>query len=162
MKPTPAVHYKYNKSDKGRGRSGRWKKTDKGLISERLMFYRRRALHYGGVTDLTRDDLIDVLRKFDTRCAYCEEPIQKFNFDHVLPLINRAPNVPANIVPCCVPCNRKKRNSNILVMRADEINPALIRRYDRVIEHIHTARRWDALVSLLLELNQEVTAEVPF
>lgn len=69
--------------------------------------HRRRAKHLPFQWTLT--DWLACLAAWKHRCAYCKRR-RRLEHDHVIPLSNPAcpGTVPWNIVPSCVPCNRKK------------------------------------------------------
>lgn len=46
------------------------------------------------------------------RCAYCKKTLNDstLTVDHRIPISKNGPNWPSNLVPCCKPCNSKKRD----------------------------------------------------
>jgi 5-methylcytosine-specific restriction endonuclease McrA len=69
---------------------------------------RRRARELAAEGDYTTSEWMELLRRYDYRCAYCGatgllEP------DHRMPLARGGTNFIANILPACSRCNRRKR-----------------------------------------------------
>lgn len=56
----------------------------------------------------TAQDWIFVLMAFNHQCAYCLEKFDKLEQDHVVPLSQGGRHAMGNIVPACLPCNRRK------------------------------------------------------
>jgi len=59
---------------------------------------------------VTAVDLAVTYMKSEGHCSYCGIGIDPMHcsFDHVIPFHRRGPNVPANIVACCMTCQRGK------------------------------------------------------
>ena len=68
--------------------------------------HRRRARELAGGS-FTAAEWLELVARYDRRCAYCGRlrPLQP---DHRIPLKRGGPNVMANILPACGPCNRRK------------------------------------------------------
>lgn len=47
-----------------------------------------------------------LLQYYDYRCAYCGQPFD--GMDHIIPIAMGGGTTPANVVPCCIPCNQTK------------------------------------------------------
>ncbi len=75
---------------------------------------RHRAKKHGVLSDLTTEDVKAIFIVYDGRCAYCLNHAD--SLDNPIPLSEHAPNVPANIVPCCKDCKNRKRNRNLAWM----------------------------------------------
>ena len=45
------------------------------------------------------------------RCAYCQQPAE--SLDHVHPKVKGGLTVPANLVPACLACNRRKGHREV-------------------------------------------------
>lgn len=45
-------------------------------------------------------------------CQYCRErfPVRELTMDHVVPLVRGGRSIKSNLVPCCKPCNDKKKH----------------------------------------------------
>ncbi len=54
-----------------------------------------------------------VLEKWGRSCAYCDKENVTLNLDHVVPRVSGGSNRPSNLVPACVPCNRKKNAQRV-------------------------------------------------
>jgi 5-methylcytosine-specific restriction endonuclease McrA len=81
-----------------------WYKRNK-LRAAELRYRRRGAVKAGDVDAAAWDAL---LAHYDHRCAYCSEPADRLEVDHVVPLAKGGAHVRSNVVPCCAPCNRRK------------------------------------------------------
>ncbi|MCH8076818.1 MAG: HNH endonuclease [SAR324 cluster bacterium] len=44
-------------------------------------------------------------------CQYCRErfPVRELTMDHVVPLVRGGRSIKSNLVPCCRPCNDRKK-----------------------------------------------------
>jgi hypothetical protein len=47
------------------------------------------------------------------RCAYCDGVAQ--SLDHVIPKARGGATVPTNLVPACLPCNRRKGHREVIL-----------------------------------------------
>lgn len=54
------------------------------------------------------------LAAFDHRCAYCGQPAERLEREHFLPLALGGDLTVKNIVPSCLPCNRRKFDTHPL------------------------------------------------
>lgn len=73
---------------------------------------RLRAKRYGCVVDLSFDQLTEVYSAFKNRCLYCGD-VSDIP-DVAFPIRDKAPLVPANIIPCCEKCRIKKKGHSII------------------------------------------------
>lgn len=64
----------------------------------------KRAKAYGVRTEAY--SRIEIMMRWDWRCAYCDAPAQ--HLDHVHPLSRGGEDVPGNILPACQRCNLTK------------------------------------------------------
>ncbi len=66
------------------------------------------------VTAFTLADWSEVIRRFDSRCAYCRLP-RKLEMDHVVPFVKLgvAAHARGNIVPACRSCNASKSDGDL-------------------------------------------------
>lgn len=70
---------------------------------------KRRALKKNAVVnDLTPQQWIDIVEKCNHCCAYCGKSGIKLEQEHKIPLSRGGNHTAENIVPACLPCNRKK------------------------------------------------------
>jgi 5-methylcytosine-specific restriction endonuclease McrA len=53
----------------------------------------------------------DIFESWDYKCAYCGEHAE--SLDHVLPKMKGGLTVAKNLVPACLPCNRKKGHREV-------------------------------------------------
>ena len=71
---------------------------------------KKRAAKSGSeINDLKLSEWAWILQLFKYRCAYCGKKSKRLTQDHVSPLSLKGPHTMANIVPCCLSCNSKKR-----------------------------------------------------
>lgn len=81
-------------------------KTEAGLLADRNRKARRRSLTKQG--NVTKEEWDAILEKHGHACAYCRQPSQNLEMDHVIALSKGGPHCASNIVPACKPCNSKK------------------------------------------------------
>lgn len=71
----------------------------------------QKALKSGTPVMLTEEQWQRVLEHFEYRCAYCDKDIRtNFTIDHVTPLSKGGTHTINNVVPCCKPCNSRKKD----------------------------------------------------
>ena len=88
-------------------------KTEKGKANHQRAKYKRRARMKNIINTLTAKEWLDILKKYDYRCAYCGIKFDENNIpekDHVIPVSKGGDNIKENIVPACRSCNAKKSN----------------------------------------------------
>lgn len=73
---------------------------------------RHRAKKHNVTNDLDVRTIHDLLDEFKQLCAYCSEPA--VTLDHPFPLSDKAPNVLANVLPCCQVCKTLKGVSDLV------------------------------------------------
>lgn len=89
----------------------RHRKSDKGRLSQKLSDQRRRARKANSGGDgVTKAEWKEILLRYNHRCAYCGDS-ENITMDHVVPLFKGGPHSPENIVPACLSCNCRKRES---------------------------------------------------
>lgn len=49
-----------------------------------------------------------LVSKFDSRCAYCDSPMDSPTIDHVIPISKGGTGHIFNILPSCISCNKRK------------------------------------------------------
>lgn len=77
----------------------------------------RRALELFAPGFCSAEQLKARFEFYGDRCAYCGAPAE--SADHVIALSRGGSNWPANIRPCCTPCNSSKRNKTLSVWKAE-------------------------------------------
>lgn len=85
-------------------------KTDKGKKFSSLHNRNRQAVRYGASANLSDKDWCAILDHFDFRCAYCLDPFDKLEQDHVVPISKGGVHNIYNVVPACRTCNAKKKD----------------------------------------------------
>jgi len=71
--------------------------------------------------DLNIEDVKQILKTCDYKCAYCDETKpcwgeQAEALDHPFPLSKSTPNVPANVLPVCKLIKREKKHTDLAYM----------------------------------------------
>ncbi len=98
-----------------KARTSSWKKRNPDKLCEYQNVRRARKV------SATVDDSVDkywpsILAAYGGLCAYCPAPAT--TRDHVRPLAMGGAHVASNIVPACLSCNCKKRDSLLWVPMA--------------------------------------------
>lgn len=70
--------------------------------------HRRRAVIEAG--EVTTEQWGEIKARYGGKCAYCRQPCEKPEMDHVQPVTKGGLHVPENVVPACKPCNIRKGN----------------------------------------------------
>lgn len=91
---------------------------DSKTISSWIRQARYRANKRGIHNDLQISDVLQLLQKFNGKCAYCDPSKECWwsdadALDHPFPLSDTTPNVPANVVPCCKEIKDIKKNNDL-------------------------------------------------
>lgn len=142
------AHANYARSE-GRANSyERYRRSLKGHLTNQMSNHVQRSKRKGIEHDLALADLRAIRQKFFGRCAYCREPLTKYYFDHVFPVRDGGPDIPANLVPACRLCNRRKGRKNLYGLIASGWF-ASRKRIERVLAHCHTARGAEKVQPLL-------------
>ena len=84
---------------------------DNKSISSGVRQARYRAKKYSIYSDLKMEDVWDIIKIHESKCAYCAGSME--TLDHPFPLKDLAPNVPANVLPTCKLCKKKKKNNDL-------------------------------------------------
>ena len=74
----------------------------------------RRGRELNAEGSFTAAEWLDRLLEFNNHCAYCLQPLDKVEQEHMNPLSRGGTNNIDNLVPSCPPCNRKKHDKNLL------------------------------------------------
>ena len=81
----------------------RWCKTKASKV-------RRRARERGAAGSYTWAEVTRLWISINRCCAYCDEPTNVYEPDHVIPLSKHGSNSITNVVPSCPLCNSDKRD----------------------------------------------------
>ena len=88
-------------------------RTEKGRACRQRTNTMRRVRMKKIVNTLTAQEWLDILEKYNYKCAYCDTEFEVENMptrDHVIPISRGGNNTKENIVPACKSCNREKYN----------------------------------------------------
>lgn len=90
----------------------RWKQRNADRLHELWRIWAAKRRHAAG--ELTEAKWRDRLAYYGYCCAYCHTPLDgiKYEMDHVIPIKHGGTNWPANFVPACISCNRKKHTKH--------------------------------------------------
>ena len=95
---------------------GKWYKTEKGKALIQRGNCRRQARERKMINTLTSKEWLEILEKYNYRCAYCGVEFDCENLptkDHIIPISKGGDNIKENIVPACKSCNSRKNNKMI-------------------------------------------------
>lgn len=84
------------------------KGTQKRKDQSRKAKENRRAKIHSVTCDLTKKQWEQIKKLYGYKCAYCNRELKKLSQDHVIPISKGGHHTASNIVPSCMPCNRKK------------------------------------------------------
>lgn len=110
-----AVRWREANPDKVKDSLERYKKTEKGITSQRRGRSKRRvgiaqvhSAHYETA------ELMNVCEKFDWTCAWCSTKINQklLTIDHFLAISKGGSDCIGNLLPACISCNSSKSNSD--------------------------------------------------
>jgi len=80
---------------------------------------RRRAREHGALGCYTWAEVVRVWLNIDKCCAYCHQPSNDIQPDHVIALSRGGSNSITNVVPCCSMCNADKRELSLTEWATD-------------------------------------------
>lgn len=85
-----------------------WRQTPTGKLSLRTTWRKQSAIKKNAYVQWSPADEQKIFDIFKGLCAYCDIPITLLTceFDHFIPMAKGGLTEPANMVPCCSPCNR--------------------------------------------------------
>jgi len=109
---------------------------DNKSISSWVRQARYRAKKYSIHNDLKMEDVWDIIKIHESKCAYCAESME--TLDHPFPLKDLAPNVPANVLPTCKKCKKKKKNNDLSWLFSQKIISK--ERYIKIVDMMLKAR----------------------
>jgi 5-methylcytosine-specific restriction endonuclease McrA len=82
----------------------------------RANHHRKRARKaHAIINDFTAEQWLEMLATYGYRCVYCGRTMPHLTQDHIIPLSGGGNHTQSNIVPACMPCNRKKYTGPPLV-----------------------------------------------
>lgn len=97
-----------------------WTKTERGKMVKQRGNIARRAKERNIINILTLQEWLNILEKYNHRCAYCDIEFDCENLptkDHLIPISRGGHNIKENVVPACQSCNSRKSNKMISVMK---------------------------------------------
>lgn len=95
------------------GYTRKWQKANQEAV--RAMAQAQRARRRNAPGKFTRDDVIDLLKAQQDRCAYCRRPLKgRYHMDHIHPLVSGGTNHRRNIQMTCGTCNVEKNSKDPL------------------------------------------------
>jgi 5-methylcytosine-specific restriction endonuclease McrA len=96
----------YANYERARETTDRWAREHPDEVSVRNE--RVRAKRRAAPGEVTSAQWGTIRRRFRSHCAYCGQPGQTFEMEHVVPLGRGGTHTPDNVVPACFACNRSK------------------------------------------------------
>lgn len=111
--------YRVNNPEKVRTSVMAWRERNPEAIA--LGHHRRKAALAAVEDTLTPQQLGEILEFFDFRCGFCLVDLRTLprvlrTWDHLLPISRGGTNTAENVVPCCKPCNSRKKDRHIALM----------------------------------------------
>jgi len=115
----------YARSDRERERKKRWDREHLEYVRESALkryrlkagavaAARRKAVRLGATAaDLTREEWQEILEDFCHECAYCQARDVPLEQEHLTPLSRGGSHAGINVVPACMPCNRRKSRKTL-------------------------------------------------
>ena len=121
-------HLKFRKSDKWKEYHNKWQKeyakTENGKANNRRSQFKRQTKMKEITNNLTYQEWLDILEKYNYKCFYCNTEFEIENMptkDHIIPISKGGNNTKDNIVPSCKSCNSKKYDK-ILQLNGISVN----------------------------------------
>lgn len=116
----------YKKQEENQIYSRNYRAANKS--TRRAQAERRKALvAASGPIPITPREWRRLKARYRGCCAYCAQPCESLQMDHVIPLAKGGRHAPANILPACPSCNISKRDNLLSVWRArqrKEVSPS--------------------------------------
>ena len=112
-----AAEERYNFSKKGQQRYEKYRESERGEITRRVIIVNYNAKKRGRTEKITTDDLSLILEENKKlhgflSCSYCSIDVEgMYEIDHDIPLSKEGSNEPTNLVVSCSECNNKKHAS---------------------------------------------------
>ena len=85
-----------------------YRKSPRGKMIASINACKRRARIKKATISFTVTDWLEILRKYDYRCAYCGTGGVPLEQEHYIPLAKGGSHTKENIVPACRRCNATK------------------------------------------------------
>jgi len=102
-------HYYLAHQEEAYERAKRYRKTDQGRMTIRVLLHRRRARKRNAGGSYTVQQLQQQVERQKARCYYCKVKLGKvYHADHIVPLSRGGTNDISNIVLACPTCNLRK------------------------------------------------------
>ncbi|NAP00425.1 hypothetical protein FRY77_31065 [Halomonas sp. MG34] len=90
---------------------------------------KRTARQFDAPDDLSYDDVAYTFAIAGGHCAYCGQPSQRLQLEHIVPLSRGGWNSLCNVTTACPSCNRRKRTTALLTLtEQNEMDTQLILR----------------------------------
>jgi 5-methylcytosine-specific restriction endonuclease McrA len=108
-------HFQYRKDNQDKIK--KYQGTEECKASKQRNKTKTRAGERNIINTLTSKEWLDLLEKYDFRCAYCDVEFDCENLptrDHVIPINKGGENTKDNVVPACRSCNAKKHNKILI------------------------------------------------
>lgn len=87
---------------------------ERSTISSWIRQARYRAKKQNIYSELEIDDVETIIEAYDGNCAYCGSEAD--TLDQPFPIKETAPNVSANVLPCCKDCKSIKKSNDLVWM----------------------------------------------
>ena len=131
-RPCPAGHMSFRRTSNGQCveceaiKAREWLEKDPANLTKRKEYVKRNAERYrvharnrkaklkGLSGSHTQKDIIRLIVQQRGRCAYCQEELDAFHVDHIVPLSKGGDNGPRNLQITCPTCNLKKSRKDPL------------------------------------------------
>ena len=98
----------------------KWRHSDRGRFIrseiQRVRYHKTR-----GDGTLTTSEWREILVMYDGRCAYCYQPSEKLQLEHIHPLSKGGTHTADNVVPACPSCNYSKGSKSLLRWMYDSL-----------------------------------------
>lgn len=89
---------------------------DSRTISNWIRQARYRAKKLNIYNDLELQDVLEIIRDHQYKCAYCDDEAE--TLDNPYPYKDEAPGVIANVLPCCKKCRDSKNKMDLTNMHS--------------------------------------------
>jgi 5-methylcytosine-specific restriction endonuclease McrA len=107
--PNVQREYKRTHPEQCRASCKKWRSSPAGKLYDAKKAAERRASGH-----IDRRVMRDIQRDAHGVCPYCLGPIEHGSVDHIVPIADGGTNDPANLLWCCLACNRAKSSKSLL------------------------------------------------